>query len=161
MARRSTLRASDSDREEIVERLHGATTEGRLGADELDERLGAALSARTYGELDVLVADLPVPSGHDARRLSVPIWARGALALTALFATLAALADIGPEGRFGPRMLDVPPQDRAQLFDGVPHAHHGFAPIMALPAMAGLFLVLGLCVALGWIIVRDRPTTNG
>ena len=161
MARRSSLRASDSDREEIVERLHGATTEGRLRADELDERLGAALSARTYGELDVLVADLPAPSRNDADRLSVPIWARGALAVVLLLASLGVLAGASHESQFGPRMLDVPPQDRAQLFDGVPHAHHGLAPIMALPAMAGLFLILGLCVALGWIIVRDQPTTNG
>ena len=161
MTRRSSLRASDSDREEIVGRLHGATTEGRLRADELDERLGAALSARTYGELDALVADLPAPTGHDDSRLSVPIWARGALTLVLLLAGLGALAGASHESQFGPRMLDVAPQDRAQLFDAVPHAHHGFAPMMALPSLAGLFLILGLCLALGWIIVRDQPTTNG
>lgn len=61
MTRRATLRASDADRELIAERLRQAATEGRLDADELDERLGAALSARTYGELDVVVADLPAP----------------------------------------------------------------------------------------------------
>jgi Domain of unknown function (DUF1707) len=161
MASRALLRASDSDREQIVERLHVATTEGRLRADELDERVGAAFSARTYGELDALVADLPVPLRRDSGRPSVPMWARGALAVVLLLASLGALAGAGHQPRFGPRMLDVAPQDRAQFFDGVPHAHHGFAPIMALPAMAGLFLILGLCVALGWIIVRDRPTTNG
>ena len=161
MASRSSLRASDSDREQTVERLHAATTEGRLQADELDERVGAAFAARTYGELDALVADLPVPSGNDRDRPSVPIWTRAALALVLLLASLGALAGASRESRFGPRLLDVPPQDRAQLFDGVPHAHHGFAPIMAFPALAGLLLILGLCVALGWIIVRDRPTSNG
>jgi len=59
VAQRGTLRASDADREQIAERLREATTEGRLAPDELDERLGAALSARTYAELDALVADLP------------------------------------------------------------------------------------------------------
>ena len=59
MAKRATLRASDADREHVAERLRKATGEGRLLAEELEERLGAALSARTYGELDSLVADLP------------------------------------------------------------------------------------------------------
>ena len=62
MTRRTTLRASDADRELVAERLRLAATEGRLFDDELEERLGAALSARTYGELDAVVADLPAPS---------------------------------------------------------------------------------------------------
>jgi hypothetical protein len=59
MARRSTLRASDADREQFAERLRNATGEGRLVAEELEERLGAVFSARTYGDLDAVVADLP------------------------------------------------------------------------------------------------------
>lgn len=57
--RRRNLRASDADREQIVERLRGAANEGRLRADEFDDRLADALQARTYGELDAIVADLP------------------------------------------------------------------------------------------------------
>jgi uncharacterized protein DUF1707 len=59
MARRATLRASDEDRDQIAERLRKATAEGRLLAEELEERLEATFSARTYGELDAVVADLP------------------------------------------------------------------------------------------------------
>jgi hypothetical protein len=59
MARRSVLRASDADREQTTERLRTAAGEGRLLTDELEHRIGAALSARTYGELDAVVADLP------------------------------------------------------------------------------------------------------
>jgi DUF1707 SHOCT-like domain len=59
MARRATMRASDADREQVAERLRNATAEGRLLADELEQRLGAAFTARTYGELDALVSDLP------------------------------------------------------------------------------------------------------
>jgi len=59
MARRATLRASDEDRDQIAERLRKATGEGRLLAEELEERLEATFSARTYGELDAVVADLP------------------------------------------------------------------------------------------------------
>lgn len=62
MTRRAVLRASDADREQIAERLRQAAAEGRLRPDELEERLGLALSARTYGELDGLVADLPAPA---------------------------------------------------------------------------------------------------
>jgi Domain of unknown function (DUF1707) len=60
MTRRTVLRASDADREQVVERLGHAAAEGRLLPDELEERMGRALSARTYGELDAIVADLPV-----------------------------------------------------------------------------------------------------
>jgi uncharacterized protein DUF1707 len=69
MARTSTLRASDADREAVTTRLHEAAVEGRLEADELEERLHLALRARTYGELRRLVADLPAkPAPWDRRR---------------------------------------------------------------------------------------------
>src|SRR5437588_5413297 len=68
MARRSMLRAADHDREAVAERLRKATAEGRLLAEELEERLGAAFSARTYGELEALVADLPWDDGRRRRR---------------------------------------------------------------------------------------------
>jgi hypothetical protein len=58
------LRASHEDRDEVVEQLRVAAGDGRLTAEELDERLGTALTARTYGELAVLVRDLPLPAGH-------------------------------------------------------------------------------------------------
>ena len=56
---RSELRASHEDRDRVVERLRVSAGDGRLTADELDERLELALTARTYGELARLVADLP------------------------------------------------------------------------------------------------------
>lgn len=59
MNRRGSLRASDSDRDQVVGRLHQAATEGRIGADELEQRVAVALKARTYGELEATVADLP------------------------------------------------------------------------------------------------------
>lgn len=53
------LRASHADRDRVVEVLRVAAGDGRLTAAELDERLEAALSARTVHELTVLTADLP------------------------------------------------------------------------------------------------------
>ncbi len=56
---RSELRASHEDRDRVVELLRVSAGDGRLTAEELDERLELALSARTYGELAKLVSDLP------------------------------------------------------------------------------------------------------
>jgi hypothetical protein len=53
------LRVSHTDRDEVAEALRVAAGDGRLTADELDERLERALTARTYDDLAVLVADLP------------------------------------------------------------------------------------------------------
>lgn len=56
---RSEVRASDADREETAARLRRAYADGCLEPDELEQRVDAALAARTRGELRRLVADLP------------------------------------------------------------------------------------------------------
>lgn len=56
---RSELRASYEDRDRVVELLRVSAGDGRLTAEELDERLELAMTARTYGELARLIADLP------------------------------------------------------------------------------------------------------
>jgi Domain of unknown function (DUF1707) len=58
-ARRTEQRASDADRDIAADILCAAVGDGRLTLDELDDRLGAALSARTVTELAALIADLP------------------------------------------------------------------------------------------------------
>jgi hypothetical protein len=60
------LRASHEDRDRVVEMLRVAAGDGRLTAEELDERLEFALTARTYGELTALTADLPEAGGLPA-----------------------------------------------------------------------------------------------
>jgi hypothetical protein len=65
--KRGSLRASDADRDQIIERLRKAATEGRIASEELEQRVSLALKARTYGELEATVADLP---GHPERRPS-------------------------------------------------------------------------------------------
>jgi len=54
------------DRDRVVELLRVAAGDGRLTPAELDERLEAALTARTYSELAVLTTDLPAASDHPA-----------------------------------------------------------------------------------------------
>ncbi len=56
---RAQMRAATADRDRAIEFLTTAFTEGRLDKDEYDVRLERALSARTYAELDTVVADLP------------------------------------------------------------------------------------------------------
>jgi len=53
------IRASDSDREGVVEILRQAYTEGRLDLGEFDERTTAAYTARTWAQLRELTRDLP------------------------------------------------------------------------------------------------------
>jgi hypothetical protein len=55
------IRISDADRERVVERLREHYAEGRLTADELEERVTTALSAKTFGDLRGLMTDLPEP----------------------------------------------------------------------------------------------------
>jgi hypothetical protein len=82
-ARQGRWRASHADREQVVGALKAAFVQGRLTADELDERVGQALAARTYAELAALTTDLPAdptpavqsapaPPPAPARRLQNP-----------------------------------------------------------------------------------------
>ncbi|MGC4893935.1 DUF1707 SHOCT-like domain-containing protein [Micromonospora sp. DT31] len=71
MDERNRIRAADADREATAERLRAALAEGRLDLDEYDERLRQAYGAKTYGELDTLLTDLPT-SGPVERALPIP-----------------------------------------------------------------------------------------
>ena len=54
------MRASDGDREKVVQALQEQVGEGRLTLQEFEERSTAVYEARTVGELRKLLADLPV-----------------------------------------------------------------------------------------------------
>jgi hypothetical protein len=70
---RDNLRASDADRERIVESLRRHTADGRLTMDEFEQRMAAAYAARTFGDLAVLTTDLPVDLGaRDSRMSAAP-----------------------------------------------------------------------------------------
>jgi hypothetical protein len=88
MNRHSSLRASDADRDAVTERLRRAAVEGRLEPDELEERVGLALRARTYGDLGRLLSDLP---GARAKRSGAPVALVLALRLLALVAVIAVV----------------------------------------------------------------------
>ncbi|WP_214108511.1 DUF1707 SHOCT-like domain-containing protein [Acrocarpospora catenulata] len=60
------VRASDSERDAVVERLRTASAEGRLTLEELITRTEAAYNSRTQGELAEVVSDLPERSSSVA-----------------------------------------------------------------------------------------------
>ncbi|HEY5016564.1 MAG TPA: DUF1707 domain-containing protein [Streptosporangiaceae bacterium] len=72
------LRASDADRERVVAMLAEALADGRLSHDEHGERMSAALSARTLGELARLTTDLAAPERQ-------PVQLNGGQPVAALF----------------------------------------------------------------------------
>ena len=84
------LLASDAERDEAAERLRQAAAEGRVTPEELEQRLGRAFGARTRGELDVVVADLPAPRRPERpstrRRPELVAFASTAVLLIAIWA---------------------------------------------------------------------------
>ncbi|GAA5041852.1 hypothetical protein HNP84_002279 [Thermocatellispora tengchongensis] len=68
------FRASDGDRDRAINELRDRAVEGRLSHDTFLGRVDMALRARSRGELDELVADLP-PRGRWRRRLTEAVGA--------------------------------------------------------------------------------------
>ncbi len=66
------LRASDADRDRVIELLRAAVADGRLDPAEFDQRLDAALAARTIDALAPLTADLIAAPGSDGA-LALPL----------------------------------------------------------------------------------------
>ncbi|MET9293779.1 DUF1707 domain-containing protein [Streptomyces sp. NPDC003077] len=58
------LRASDADRDRIADILREALAQGRLDAEEHSERIDALYRAKTMGELQPLIRDLPEAANH-------------------------------------------------------------------------------------------------
>ncbi len=68
------MRVSDAEREAVTARLRDNFAEGRLTQDELDERVSAALGAKTFGDLRTLTTDLPGPALVPPRPAPRPSW---------------------------------------------------------------------------------------
>jgi hypothetical protein len=95
VSRRIALGASDEDRDQTADRLRHAAAEGRLTGEEFEQRLDAVFSARTYGQLDATVSDLPSPRAVTSERLLAlarlrPVLAVAATLTIALLLLLAA-----------------------------------------------------------------------
>jgi hypothetical protein len=112
---RGHLRASHADREQVVGVLKAAFVQGRLTKDELDLRVGQALTSRTYAELAALTAD--IPAGQATAKPPVPARAWGTqpvlragpviTAATVLYAGVWVYAVFFPKGGDGPTKLPL------------------------------------------------------
>jgi hypothetical protein len=89
---RGDLRASRADREQATEQLKVAFVQGRLTKDELDARVGQALTARTYAELAAVTAGLP--AAPTAARPPEPAGVQGEARVLRPGAVLAAATAI-------------------------------------------------------------------
>jgi hypothetical protein len=97
------LRASDADRERAADRLREHAGAGRITPDELSDRLDVVYAARTTGELEAVLRDLPgdPPVPELVRRRAI---ARQALKhrAGAVLLTDARVLATGAQGRFWP-----------------------------------------------------------
>jgi len=87
-----SLRAADSDRESVADILREHHLAGRIDDDELQERIERCFAAKTYADLDAVIADLPHESYAEpavSRARGVWLWPRFALVPLALIAILA------------------------------------------------------------------------
>jgi hypothetical protein len=73
------MRASDAERERAIRALRDRSVEGRLSLDTFIRRLDHAFHARSRGELDALLEDLP-PQGRVTRHLSHAVTSLSTLA---------------------------------------------------------------------------------
>jgi hypothetical protein len=97
------LRASDADREQVIDTLKAAFVQGRLAKDELDARIGQTFASRTYAALAEITAGIPAgltgapPLRTPVRTLRTPArtraknavaWAAYGILMPALFAVV-------------------------------------------------------------------------
>jgi hypothetical protein len=154
MAKASAIRASDSDRDQVAERLRVATVEGRLSPEELEDRLEALHASRTYGELATLVADLPAAVTRAPRRVrttGLPRWFSAAGAVTVLLAVLGLVSAAR-------RHADVAfphPAQPGPLGDPSRMVESHRLIVTAVPTVA-LLVVVAVCATLLWLMVRPR-----
>jgi Domain of unknown function (DUF1707) len=110
--RESHLRAADADREQIADQLRTGHTDGRLDLNEFQQRLERCYDAKTFGELSVLVSDLPneQPGGRvPAPRVGPggrPGWLLAVIGL--LFVVMLASAGTWHHGHHPPFFLVFP-----------------------------------------------------
>jgi Domain of unknown function (DUF1707) len=157
----SALRASDSDREQAAEHLRHATAEGRLTADELEERLDVLYRSRTYGELDGLVADLPA-RGSPATVGPRPWWLGIAGAGAALLALLTILggAVTHSTGAVTHSTGAVPrPRTNGPIGPAGPgpDAHHLMVAAASRVAVVGILIA---CAVLVWAFKGLRKSSS-
>ncbi|KAB2353012.1 DUF1707 SHOCT-like domain-containing protein [Actinomadura montaniterrae] len=132
MTRPDDIRIGDAERDAVMVALHDHFAAGRLDRGELDERLDAVLSAKTRGDLRVLVRDLPAPNG-------LPEPERPAAAFGEVPWDLGPALMFGGPGR---------PMRRRHRHHG-PMAHRRGPRFPAFPLMVAVFFAVAFTVGVG------------
>jgi hypothetical protein len=122
-AGRSRLRASDSDRDRVLDMLKAAFAQGRLTKDEFDARVGQTLVSRTFGDLTALTADIPAwPIPRVVSKPARPPSSQSAHAVVkAVACAIVAMSAVALAGMPGMWTMPAPPSMTAQacqIFDG-------------------------------------------
>jgi len=128
-AGRGHMRASQADREQVIDTLKAAFVQGRLTKDELDQRAGQAFASKTYAELAALYADIPT---EPARSPSQPARPQG--------------RSLGDKKVLEWTMVCV-------LSPLVPLAAGALTGSQALMAVSGILLVLDLLIGLPFLMI--------
>lgn len=137
------MRASDDDRHRVSEILRVAAGEGRLSLSELEDRLELAFAAKTYADLDEVVADLPADDTRgDSDELVLD----------------AVLTDVR---RFGawvvPRIVTVKPMiGDIKLDFRKANCRHAIVDIRIVAGMGSVILI----VPEGWAVIVDHVRTT-
>jgi hypothetical protein len=144
-------RASDSDREQVAERLRHAMADGRLSGDELEQRLGVLYAARTYGELEALLVDLPVDRALRRPRVRLVRLIGAGSAVMLVFIVLGALAI--PRARTAVSVLGAGQSRHINL----PGPFAGPHPGLIIAASLGVVVVALLAsAAVVWALMDRR-----
>lgn len=129
------LRIGDAERDETMAALREHYAQGRLTREELDERLGLALTAKTAGELTRVCADLPGPARRSPEEYAYG-WPE------AMAAHRHHLAQLRGRPHHLPRARWSPHHHRRH--------HRGRGPIAPFLLLA---LVIGIAVG-GWSVLK-------
>jgi hypothetical protein len=132
-----TMRASDGDRQHVVEQLRGALEDGRLSMAEFADRMGTAFQAVTYGDLAPLCADLPDLN---------PVLAGPVLAGPAMASPVIASPVIAGTGAAAGTAVRPAACARTGYLAGLP---------LALKVLWTIWLVAVSVNVVVWILVRD------
>lgn len=162
-----SLRVGSREREETIDRLSRAYTDGQLDVEELDERISAATRAKTRSDLATILEDLPPDQSSRSRVTTDPramlarsiatlqvVWGKlggrlaligGAVALVSMFVGALLIGDSEGEGDGG----DSPRE-------AIEHAHSAasedgvgwIAPVIAL--------VVALAIAVFFFLRRRK-----
>src|SRR5215469_8754357 len=164
------FRVSDADRDRVTALLRDHFAAGRLSAEELDERLEAALDAKTAGDLRQVLADLPetAPAIQEAspgspqadqlargyRRLLAcyPVWYRRVHEAE----MLAVLMADAPPGKRRPGIAEAADLLWGALRIRCQPSRPGGAEPAWRDALAVVSVIVPLIVVTGWVVDRSR-----